>query len=45
VYLLNPEQRTVVDELGMIRTQMGSGIDQRIVAVAWDALYDITPYQ
>jgi hypothetical protein len=36
--LLQPEQRNVVDESGMIRTQMGSTIDQEMVAVAWDAL-------
>jgi hypothetical protein len=36
--LLQPEQRNVVDESGMIRTQMGSTIDQKMVAVAWDAL-------
>jgi hypothetical protein len=40
-----PEQRTLVDESGMIRTQMGSTIDQKMVAVAWDALYDTTPKQ
>jgi hypothetical protein len=27
---------------GMIRTQMGSTIDQKMVAIAWDALYDTT---
>jgi hypothetical protein len=27
-------------ESGMIRTQMGSKIDQKMVAMAWDALYD-----
>jgi hypothetical protein len=38
VLLLQPEQRTLVDELRMIRTQMGSTIDKKIVADAWDAL-------
>jgi hypothetical protein len=33
------QNRTLVDELGMIRTQMGSTMDQKIVAVARDALY------
>jgi hypothetical protein len=37
------EQRTLVDELGMIRTQMGSKIDLKMVALACDALYDTTP--
>jgi hypothetical protein len=32
-----------VDESRMIRTQMGSTIDQKVVAVAWGALYDTTP--
>jgi hypothetical protein len=40
--MLQPEQRTLVDELGMIRTQMGSTVDQNLVAVAWDVLYDTT---
>jgi hypothetical protein len=31
-----------VEELGMIRTQMGSTKDQKIVAVAWYALCDTT---
>jgi hypothetical protein len=38
VSLLQPEQRTLVDELGTIRTQMGSTIDQKMVAVEWNAL-------
>jgi hypothetical protein len=38
--LLQREQRILVDESGMIRTQMGSTIDQKMVAVAWDAWYD-----
>jgi hypothetical protein len=42
--VLQPEQRTVEDKSGMIRTQVGSTIDQEIVTVAWDALYDTTPY-
>jgi hypothetical protein len=43
--LLQPEQRTLVDESGMIRTQMGITIDQKMVAVAWNALYDTTSLQ
>jgi hypothetical protein len=31
-----------VDKSAIIRTQMGSAIDQKKVAVAWDALYDTT---
>jgi hypothetical protein len=38
VSLLQPEQGAVVDEKGMIKTQLGSMIDQKIVTVAWDAL-------
>jgi hypothetical protein len=38
--LLQPEQRTLLDESGKIGTQMGSTIDQKMVAVAWDALYN-----
>jgi hypothetical protein len=34
----------MVDESGMSRTQMGSRVDQNVVAVALDALYDTTPY-
>jgi hypothetical protein len=34
LYLLQPEQRTLVDESGMVRTQMGSTIDQKMVAAA-----------
>jgi hypothetical protein len=41
--LLQPKQRTQVDESGMIRTEMGSTVDQKVIAVAWDALYDTTP--
>jgi hypothetical protein len=41
--LLQPKQKTPVDESGMIRTEMGSTVDQKVVAVAWDALYDTTP--
>jgi hypothetical protein len=37
-----PEQRTLVDDLGMTKTQMGSITDQKMVAVAWDTLYDNT---
>jgi hypothetical protein len=33
-------QRTLVPILGMFRTQMGSTIDHKMVADAWDALYD-----
>jgi hypothetical protein len=42
VPLLQPEQRNLVDESGKIKTQMGKTIDQEMVAVAWDALHDIT---
>jgi hypothetical protein len=38
--LLQPEQITLLDESGKIGTQMGSTIDQKMVAVAWDALYN-----
>jgi hypothetical protein len=41
VRLLQPGQRIAVDESGMIRTQMKSTVDQKMVVVAWDALYDI----
>jgi hypothetical protein len=41
--LLQLEQRTLRDEFGMIITQLGSTIDQKMVAVAWDALYNTTP--
>jgi hypothetical protein len=41
--LLQPEQRTLMDESGMITTQMGSTVDQKMVAVAWGALYETTP--
>jgi hypothetical protein len=41
--LLKPKQLTLVDESGIIRNQMESTIDQKLVAVAWDALYDTTP--
>jgi hypothetical protein len=41
--VLQPEKRTLVDESGMNRTQKGSTVDQKTVAVAWDALYDTTP--
>jgi hypothetical protein len=36
------EQRTLVDELGMIETQMVSTLNKKVVAVAWDALYEPT---
>jgi hypothetical protein len=36
-------QRDLLGELGMIRTHMGSTVDQKMVPVAWDALYDTTP--
>jgi hypothetical protein len=34
VCLLKPEEITLADESGMIRTQKGSTIDQKMVAVA-----------
>jgi hypothetical protein len=40
--LLQLEQRTLVDELEMIRTQAGSTVDQKMVIVVWDASYDTT---
>jgi hypothetical protein len=43
VSLLQPEQRTLVDESGKFRTLIGSTIEQKMVAVAWDALYDTSP--
>jgi hypothetical protein len=33
----------VVDESGMIRAQMRSTMDQKIVTIAGDALYDTSP--
>jgi hypothetical protein len=36
--LLQPEQRILVDESEIIRTQIRSTIDQKIVAAAWDDL-------
>jgi hypothetical protein len=38
-------ERSLVDESKTIRTQMRSTIDlvQKMVAVAWDALYNTTP--
>jgi hypothetical protein len=41
--LLQQEQRNVVDELRIIRSQIQSTIDQKMVAVARDALYNTTP--
>jgi hypothetical protein len=40
--VLQPEQRTLVDKSGIIRTQMGGGgtLYQKMVSVAWDTLYD-----
>jgi hypothetical protein len=43
VFLLQPEQRSLVDEPGMIRTQVGSKIYQKMTAVARDALYGTDP--
>jgi hypothetical protein len=40
--MLQPQHRTLVDESGIIITQVGSRIDKKMVAVAWDALYDTT---
>jgi hypothetical protein len=31
-----------MEESGMFRTQMGNTIDQKMVAVAWNALYGTT---
>jgi hypothetical protein len=36
-------EKTLVDESGMIRTQMGGTADQKMVAVAWVTLYDTAP--
>jgi hypothetical protein len=41
--LLQPEQRTLVYESGMIKIDMGDKIEQKMVAVACDALSDTTP--
>jgi hypothetical protein len=30
----------MVDEWGKLRTQMGNTVDQKMVTVAWDDLYD-----
>jgi hypothetical protein len=35
--------RALVDESGMIRTQMGTHNRSEIGSSAWDALYDTTP--
>jgi hypothetical protein len=43
VSLLHAEQRTLVDELIMIRTWIGRAIDEKMVADAWDPLCDTTP--
>jgi hypothetical protein len=32
-----------MDELGMISTRVGSTIDHKMVALAWDTLYNTTP--
>jgi hypothetical protein len=37
------QQETLVDESRIIRTQTGSTINHKMVAVAWDALYGTTP--
>jgi hypothetical protein len=36
--LQQSEQKTLLDELGMIRTQIKSTVDQKMAEVAWDAL-------
>jgi hypothetical protein len=41
--LLQEEHRTLMDESGIIITQMGMTVDKKMVTVAWDALYDTTP--
>jgi hypothetical protein len=41
--LLQPEQRSLVDEPGMIRTQVGSKTYQKMAAVARDAFYGTDP--
>jgi len=43
VSLRQPQQRALVDEPLMIRTQMGSTTDRKMVVTAWDALYNTTP--
>jgi hypothetical protein len=43
--LLQPEQETLVDDSGIIKTQMGSTIYKKMVAVAWDTLYNTNPQQ
>jgi hypothetical protein len=40
--LLQPEQRSLVDESGMIRTQMERKADQKMVEVSNDSLFDTT---
>jgi hypothetical protein len=40
--LLQTEQITLVDESEMIMTQEERNIDQKMIAVACDALYDTT---
>jgi hypothetical protein len=40
--LMQPEQRYLLNESEMIRTQMGRTIEQKMVAFAWNALYDTT---
>jgi hypothetical protein len=43
VFVLQPEQRTLVDESGGIITQIGRTTDQKVVAVARNALYNTIP--
>jgi hypothetical protein len=38
-----PEQTILADERRMVITLVGNTVDQKVVAVAWDALYYTTP--
>jgi hypothetical protein len=37
------QSKKLVDESGVIRTQMGNTVDKKMVAVTWHALYDTPP--
>jgi hypothetical protein len=38
----NQSRELWLDKSGMIKTQMGSTIDLKMVTIAWDALYNTT---
>jgi hypothetical protein len=43
LYMLQPEHKTLVNKSGMIIIQTERTIDQKMVAVAWVALYNTSP--